>query len=155
MKDERIRTVAQSCLSRRTRATAAVLSRHYGAQLRSTGLSGVEFSLLVAIAGQDGPSVSAVAEALGFDSTTVVRNLKHLERRRFIDSEGGRGRAGKRLRLTAEGEAAISTALDSWEVVNRTLVEKLGAERVKEGLRFLEALEEVALSSASPRTPKV
>ncbi|MBF9197397.1 MarR family winged helix-turn-helix transcriptional regulator [Microvirga terrestris] len=155
MKDERIRSVAQSCLSRRTRATAAVLSRHYGAQLRSTGLSGVEFSLLVAIAGEDGPNVSAVAEALGFDSTTVVRNLKHLERRGFVESEGGRGRTGKRLRLTDEGEAAISAALDSWDAVNRTLVEKLGAERVKEGLRFLEALEEAALASAAPRAPKV
>jgi DNA-binding MarR family transcriptional regulator len=144
LKDERIRTVARSCLSRRTRATAAVLTRHYGARLRSTGLSGAEFALLIAIASQDGPSVTALAEAMDLDSTTVVRNLKHLERRGFVKSEGGRGRTGKRLWLTAGGEAATSATLDCWETINRALIDKLGAERVQQGLQFLEALEEAA-----------
>ncbi|MCB8819049.1 MarR family winged helix-turn-helix transcriptional regulator [Microvirga rosea] len=143
MNDERLFTVARSCLGRRTRKTAALLSRHYAAQLRHTGLSGTEFVLLVTIAQEPDISVVALADKLGLDPTTLVRNVKHASDRRLIAAAGGRGRAGKRLRLTLEGEEALKRALDAWEEVNSALVAKLGPEKVSEGLRFLQALEDL------------
>jgi len=135
------RAIARLCVNRRLRGASALLTRHYNERLRHAGVTAAQFTTLVSIAAADRPSVADIAEATGIDASTVTRNLQMLEDSRLIASDGGRGRSGKRLQLTAEGQAALERAVSAWQAVNQELVDRLGPEQLKAGLAFLAALE--------------
>jgi DNA-binding MarR family transcriptional regulator len=141
MDDARLSTIAQVCLARRTQMASRALTRHYNSRLKWLKLTATQFAALVTIGGQEGILILELAEALGTDGTTLTRNVQLLEKRGWVVADGGRGRGGKRLSLTAKGRTALKKALDDWEQVNAELVKKIGAEQARQGLQFLLALE--------------
>lgn len=141
MDDIRLATIAQICLARRTQMAARALTRHYNSRLKGLKLTATQFAALITIGGQEGILVLELAEALGTDATTLTRNVQLLEKNGIVVAEGGRGRGGKHLALTAKGRAVVKKALDAWESVNAELVAKIGAVQARDGLRFLAALE--------------
>jgi DNA-binding MarR family transcriptional regulator len=139
--DSRLATIAQICLARRTQMASRALTRHYNSRLKWLKVSAVQFAALVTIAQRGGVLILELAEALGTDATTLTRNVQLLEKRGLVESEGGRGRGGKRVTLTSKGRTQMKKALDAWEAVNADLVAKIGAEEARRGLMFLAALE--------------
>lgn len=148
MDDARLSTIAQVCLARRTQMAARALTRHYNSRLKWLKVTATQFAALVTIGAREGILVQELAEGLGTDATTLTRNVQLLEKRNWVVAEGGRGRGGKRLTLTAKGRTALKKALDDWEKVNAELVSKIGAEQARQGLQFLLALENAASGTA-------
>jgi DNA-binding PadR family transcriptional regulator len=72
------------------------------------------------------------------DRTTLVRNLRPLERDGLVKATG-KGRGNKvSLALTAKGKAALGKFLPDWRESQRKVVNTLGESRWKEILRDLE-----------------
>lgn len=122
------RRVETECPAFQARVAARALTRYYNACFRPLGITAEQFSLLVGIGGSDAPTLAELATRAGVDATTLSRSVKGLEARGLVDSEGGRGRAGKRLALTDDGRRLMDASIAAWERARSRLHESLGEE---------------------------
>ncbi len=82
--------------------------------------------------------MAELSDWLGMDRTTLVRNLRPLERDGLVKSTG-KGRGNKvSLALTAKGRTALQKFLPDWQVAQQKVIRTLGKERWTEILRDLE-----------------
>jgi DNA-binding MarR family transcriptional regulator len=110
--------IGRACFALHARMTARLLTRVYDAAVRPSGLRFAQFGLLGAIAHGSTTSETALAERLAMERTTLVRNLKLLEDKGWIEPVTGDGR-GVRHRLTDEGLAILERAIPMWERAQR------------------------------------
>lgn len=123
-------SVLDQCLCKRTRAAARAITRIYDEELRPTGLRPSQVEVLVTIAAKSELSISALAEELGMDRTTLTRNLRPLENGGLVAlSAEGRHRV-RQVRLTATGEAALAEAVDHWQRAQVAMARRLGESGV-------------------------
>jgi len=79
-----------------------------------------------------------LSEWLGMDRTTLVRNLRPLQRDGLVQAVGGgRGRRVE-LAITAKGRKQIEELVPAWESAQSAVVETLGARRWSAILSDLE-----------------
>lgn len=135
-----LENVGYDCLAFATRRTARAVTNYFNMLLRPVDLNVAQFGLMTAIAKMPGRTLREIGEDLILDESTVTRNLTILERRRLVQSEGGRGRSGKRMSLTREGEALMLSASAEWRRGNRALAEKMPPDVLAGGIEFLKAL---------------
>ena len=106
------------------RRRARELTLEYEHALAPTGLTGGQFSTLVAVGAGDGAAMKELAHVLGLDATTLSRGLRPLERRKLVNAVVDPADArGRRIRLTAEGKALLDRAIPLWETVQSRLQE--------------------------------
>lgn len=134
-----LEAIGKACFALHARMTARLLSRAYEAAMRPSGLTVAQFGLLGTI-GHGGPlSETALAERLGLERTTLVRNLKILAARGWVEPAPGDGR-GLRHRLTAAGVEALRAAIPLWQAAQRDLEARLSgadAEGIRNAMRAL------------------
>jgi DNA-binding MarR family transcriptional regulator len=73
--------------------------------------------------------MAELSEILGMERTTLLRNLRPLQRDGLVTVEGG-GHGGRvELSLTAKGRKQIEKLVPAWESAQRAAVQVLGEER--------------------------
>ncbi len=108
--------IGNACLCLAIRRTARAVSRRYDDALRPVGLTSGQFSLLSALAGEDGLSLGSLADRLGMDRTTLNRNLQPLLSHALVGERADDGDARRRLlALTATGRERLAAALPHWQ----------------------------------------
>jgi DNA-binding MarR family transcriptional regulator len=138
-----LEVIGKACFALHARMTARLLSRVYDAAMRPADLRLAQFGLLGAIAHGSATSETALAERLGFERTTLVRNLKLLEEKGWIEPIAGDGR-GVRHRLTAAGRDKLESAVPLWEAAQRRIEEKLGEVDPEAARRVMRALRKAS-----------
>jgi DNA-binding MarR family transcriptional regulator len=123
--EERLRAVGDRCICLHTRMAARAVTRAYDAALAPLGLEGTQFTLLSAIAVDPTRSVTAMADRLALERSSLSRNLSLLRARGLIAPMDGRGRA-VRYAVTEAGLALIEAALPAWDAVQRRLEKEIG-----------------------------
>jgi DNA-binding MarR family transcriptional regulator len=137
--------VALFCFGHRSRKAARAVTRAFNQRLKSLNLQITQFILLGAIARAGDRSVAALAEEVGVEPSAVLRNLRVLEERGLVSSEGGRGRTGRRLRVTHAGRRLIVGSMPAWRKAQADLASLLG-DRADETREALVRLEHAALA---------
>jgi DNA-binding MarR family transcriptional regulator len=127
-----------------TRRTARAVTNYFNMLLRRFELNVAQFGLMTAIAKMPGRTLREIGEQLILDESTVTRNLTILERRNLVQAEGGRGRAGKRMSLTPEGEELMLSAVAEWRRGNNALTERVANGVLDHGLAFLTAITDAS-----------
>jgi len=148
--------VRDACLCLHTQRAARSLARHFDAAFKPLGLTSGQFSLIMSLNRPAPASIGGVASLLAMDRTTLTAALKPLERRGLVsvlrDEQDGRGR---RLELTADGQALLAAALPIWQRAHAeaaALLVAQDAERLRASLRALERLSTTQPSDKkSPR----
>ncbi|MDX5366775.1 MAG: MarR family winged helix-turn-helix transcriptional regulator [Alphaproteobacteria bacterium] len=133
--------VRENCAALRTRMAARKLTRHYDRALRPAGLKITQFTLLVTVAEGKVKSLTALADLLALERSSLVRNVKLLEDEGLIESApSGDGRA-LGLRLTKAGRKKLTQALPLWREAQGEVETSLGASwpGVKKSLHQLIA----------------
>lgn len=138
------RRVETECPAFQARVTARALTRYYNACFRPLGITAEQFSLLVGIGGSQEPTLADLAARAGVDATTLSRSVKTLEQNNLVSSQGGRGRAGKRLLLTDAGQRLMTEAMGVWEDARNRLGMTLGEETSRVAARVLSDLAAAA-----------
>jgi DNA-binding MarR family transcriptional regulator len=139
------------------RSLSRKISQLYDDTLAPSGLRGTQFSLLVQArnAPEGPPTVSALAEQLHTDRTTMTRNLRTLQQAGFIDLVPGADARSRCVVVTPEGRARIREAAASGAApvhpllagpIAATLL-RLAEQRVRElcGSEQIVALESLVL----------
>jgi len=107
--------VRDTCLCLHVQRAARTLARRFDDAFRDVGITSGQFSLLMSLNRPDPPTISAVAELLAMDRTTLTAALKPLQRRKLVTiSVDRQDRRSRRLSLSAEGRAVLASAVPIW-----------------------------------------
>jgi DNA-binding MarR family transcriptional regulator len=136
---ERPEGLAQACVCYNTRKVARAVTRRYDDALRPCGLRATQLTLLMVIEAMGEPTISALAEQLAMDRTTLARDLRPMEAAGWVAVVPGRDRRTRITRLTDSGGAILREALPLWRRAQAAMVESgLG---VGEWARLRDELE--------------
>jgi DNA-binding MarR family transcriptional regulator len=144
------RRMATECPGFRVRQASRVLSKLYDDELRPLGLQHSQLPVLTAAAmfGEEGAPMSALAQALVMDPTTLSRNVRPLEKAGLLRvARSPKDRRARVLFLTVAGERALESVFPAWERVLKRVSKKLGASALAELHARLGQL--IAMSPAS------
>ena len=113
------------------RRAARLLNRRYEEALAPAGVTPGQFELLMVLHHAGPTDQTRLADLLEADQTTLSRNLRLLERERWIAQERSAADARKRFyRLTPLGSGVLGNARRLWlgvhEEMERALGEPLG-----------------------------
>lgn len=134
-----------ACVGFNLRKASRLLSQIYDQALKPAKLKGTQFSLLMAVAGQEDTTIGKLARPLGMERSTVSRNAKILEKRGLLKIEEGEDRRLQRISLTEKGALVLQEAVPFWEDVQERLATELGEERIKTFMEDLKNLSRLAM----------
>ncbi len=133
--------VRAMCACNQLRRSARTVTRLYDEAIAPSGLKVTQLPILVGLGSAGELPVTALAEALALDRTTLTRNLKVLEERALVSVVEDDGDARVRLvSLTAEGGRVLAGALASWKGVQKSVEARFGGERLRALYGELDAL---------------
>jgi DNA-binding MarR family transcriptional regulator len=136
------------CASYQIRRLSRQITQAYDRHLSACGLTTTQFALLTAINTNGPVAVTALAEALGMDRTTLTRLIKPLEREGLVMIAPSKDRRIRVVALTDGGRERFERGIPHWKDAYRELRDRIGRERL-EALRATLG-EASALLSASP-----
>ena len=128
----------ENCVCFNLRWVSRSITQHFESELRQHGLLPTQTPILGALAAMPSADMASLSDWLGTDRTTLVRNLRPLERDGLVKVRG-KGRGHKvELTITPRGRAALQRFLPDWRKAQKKVVQTLGAERWSAILSDLE-----------------
>ena len=128
----------ENCVCFNLRWVTRAVTQFFDAELRRHGIRPTQRSILVALNAKESWSMAELSDWLGMDRTTLVRNLRPLQRDGLSQAIGG-GRGGRvELSITAKGRKKIKESQQAWRSAQSTAVKTLGEQRWSAILSDLE-----------------
>jgi DNA-binding MarR family transcriptional regulator len=118
------------CTCDRLRKLARRLTQRYDAFLAPTGLRLTQFSLLAHLLRGGPATMSALAERLEMDRTTLTRNLKPLADAGLVAMGAGRDARERVVSVSDQGRTVWRAAREQWRRAQDEVNQMLGVEQV-------------------------
>ena len=128
------------CYCTNLRRSANMLSDIYDACLKLAGVTVAQYYLLVNLSRLGSANITHWAQRVGLDRSTMIRNIKPLQTRGYVETTKVRGKV---FTLTPEGEHVLELAIPIWERTQAKIQEALGDDDVQTLLRISEKLQEI------------
>ena len=125
-----IAAVASQCTCLGLRRLTRKVTQRYDELLAPSGLRCTQFSLLGLLHATEDLSVSALADRLDVDRTTLTRNLHLLAERGLVSIVEGADARSRTVRLSRLGRNAFARALPFWRLAQDEVNAKLGEDGV-------------------------
>ena len=138
------REVVESCMCHKVRMAARAVTRAYDAALRLVGLRATQFAVLVAVATEGALSITALAESMGMDRSTLTRNVRPLAKEGLLTVGREGWHRSRTIEITERGRARVREALPLWERAQATLQRQLGEPQWTVVNQSLTALAQMA-----------
>ena len=103
------------CVCGNLRMAARAVTSIYDRHLREAGVQASQMAVLWAVANARGLSVKELAGRIAMDETTMIRNLRGLERQGWVVLAVGGDRRRRLPALSEEGRAVFARALPCWK----------------------------------------
>jgi DNA-binding MarR family transcriptional regulator len=123
-------TPITGCTCDRLRKLARRLTQRYDAFLAPTGLRLTQFSLLAHLMRGGPATMSALAELLEMDRTTLTRNLKPLADAGLVALDSGRDARERVVSVSDQGRTVWRAAREQWRRAQDEVNRMLGVEQV-------------------------
>ena len=128
----------ENCVCFNLRWVTRKVTQFFDAEMRRHGIRPTQGTILAALNARDSWSMAELSDWLGMDRTTLVRNLRPLQRDGLVQAAGG-GRGGRvELSITATGRKKIEECLPAWRSAQSAAVKTLGEQRWSAILSDLE-----------------
>jgi DNA-binding MarR family transcriptional regulator len=128
----------ENCVCFNLRWVARKVTQFFDAEMRRHGIRPTQGSILLALNAKESWTMAELSDWLGMDRTTLVRNLRPLQRDGFVRAVGG-GRGGRvELSITAKGRKKVEEAFPTWQSTQGAVVKTLGERRWSAILTDLE-----------------
>ena len=121
------REVVDKCVCNKVRCAARAVTRVYDTAMRPAGLRATQMSVLVAIAAEGAISITALADYMGMDRSTLTRNLKPLVKDGLVTLGTEGWRRSRTISITNKGAKRMRKAIPYWEDAQKALRGALGA----------------------------
>ena len=123
---------------------ARAVTRAYDDALRPVGLRATQFAVLVAVATEGALSITALAQAMGMDRSTLTRNMRPLTKDGLLAVGREGWHRSRTIEITERGRARVREALPLWERAQATLQRQLGEPQWAGVNQSLTALAQMA-----------
>jgi DNA-binding MarR family transcriptional regulator len=128
----------KNCVCFNLRWVTRAVTQFYDAEMRRHGIRPTQGTLLTALKARDSWNMADLSDWLGLERTTLVRNLRPLQRDGFVEIGGG-GRGNRvELTITAKGRKQIEKLTPAWKSAQSAVVKTLGEQRWSAILSDLE-----------------
>ena len=131
-------SAAENCVCFNLRRVARVVTQFFDAELRRHGVRPTQETILASLNSKDSWNMAELSDWLGMERTTLVRNLRPLQRDGFVKVVGG-GRGNRvELTITSKGRKQIEKLAPAWKSAQNAVVKTLGEKRWSAILSDLE-----------------
>jgi DNA-binding MarR family transcriptional regulator len=122
-------SAVENCVCFNLRWVARAVTQFYDAEMRRHGIRPTQGTILLALKGKKSWSMADLSDWLGLERTTLVRNLRPLQRDGFVQAVGG-GRGNRvELAITAKGRKQIEKLTPAWKSAQSAVLKTLGEKR--------------------------
>ncbi len=122
-------TSVENCTCFNIRRVSRVITQFFDAEVRRHGIRPTQTPILRALQAKSGWRMAELSEWLGMERTTLLRNLRPLQRDGLVRAKGA-GRGGHvELEITERGRAALAKTLPAWRSAQDKVLATLGKER--------------------------
>jgi DNA-binding MarR family transcriptional regulator len=129
----------ENCVCFNLRWVTRAVTQFYDAQMRKHGIRPTQGSILASLNTKDSWNMAELSDWLGTDRTTLVRNLRPLQRDGLARAVSG-GRGGRvEVSLTAKGRKKVEESMPTWRSTQSAVVKTLGEKRWSAILSDLES----------------
>lgn len=129
------------CTCLRLRRIARQITSLYDGALAENGVSIVTYAVLSALSREEPLTLSALAERVGTDRTTLSRTVERMRQAELVAACPGDDRRERRLSLTDHGRETAAAARRSWRETEAELIDRYGEERMMKLHTLLQELE--------------
>lgn len=119
----------QNCVCFNLRRVSRMVTQFYDAELRRHGIRPTQTPILTALAARSDWTMEELSGFLGLERTTLVRNLRPLERDGLVKLAGGGRGSRVALSITQKGTQELKKVEPAWRSAQRAIVKTLGEER--------------------------
>ncbi len=133
-----------ACTCFNLRKAARAVTQLYDGALAPVGLRATQFTILAIVAEKGPIGLTALADRMVMDRTTLTRNLRPLQRRGLVTVAPGEDRRERRITLTATGEDLLAAARSHWLRAQEYMADGLGNKGLAEILVRLDDVVAVA-----------
>ena len=131
-------TAAENCVCFNLRWVTRAVTQFFDVEMRRHGIRPTQGSILAVLMAKESWNMAELSDRLGMDRTTLVRNLRPLQRDGLVQaSGGGRGRLVE-LAITAKGRKQMEKLTPAWKSAQSAVVKTLGEKRWSAILSDLE-----------------
>jgi DNA-binding MarR family transcriptional regulator len=119
----------ENCVCFNLRWVTRAVTQFFDAELRRHGLRPTQTPILAALTAKSAWSMEELSDWLGVERTTLVRNLRPLERNGLLEITGA-GRGGRvSVSISAKGRKELEKATPAWRAAQQAVIKTLGRER--------------------------
>ena len=128
----------ENCVCFNLRWVTRAVTQFYDAEMRRHGIRPTQGTILLALNAKESWNMAELSDCLGLERTTLVRNLRPLQRDGFVEVVGG-GRGNRvELSITTKGRKQIEKLTPAWKSAQSAVVKTLGETRWSAILSDLE-----------------
>lgn len=136
-------TSLENCVCFNLRWVTRTVTQFFDAEMRRHGIRPTQCSILAAVISKESWSMADLSDVLGMDRTTLVRNLRPLQRDGLVLTEAVGPGARVEVSITSAGRKKVQETRPAWLSAQKSVVETLGEER---WTAILSDLEKAALA---------
>lgn len=122
------------------RRAANRISKFYDNTLKSIGLSVNQYSLLVNLSRLERSNITTLANYVDLERTTLVRTIKPLIEKQFIEDIAIEGKRDRELVLTEKGLEKVRQGEILWTKAQNEIENRVGKENIKLLYEILEKI---------------
>ncbi len=137
-----------NCTCYRLRKADRLLSRIYDSALAGTGVSIVQFAVLAELERAGARGITALAETLGTDRTTMTRTLDRMAGLGWVTVEETEDARLHRHQVTDAGHAVFVEAWRGWRRAETAIAKSMGGERLALLWELLGEAEQAARNAS-------
>lgn len=134
--------VNSPCYCLMLRRAASSVTDMYDKALAEYGITLNQFSIIINLNNMSMATTTELAQQIGLERSTLVRNLKAIMAMGYIENVSGENERNNHLRVTSSGRHLLKLTIPVWQSVQDKISESLGSENAALLMDMLYKLQE-------------
>ena len=131
-------SAVENCVCFNLRWVTRAVTQFYDAEMRRHHIRPTQGSILASLQAKESWTMAELSDWLGMERTTLLRNLRPLQRDGFVKAVGGGHGHRVELTITPKGRKQIEKLTPAWKSAQSAVVKTLGEKRWSTILSDLE-----------------
>ena len=111
------------------RTISTKISKIYDKALLESGLKITQYAIMKYISILKNSNLNKLSCSMGYNRSTLGRNIKILERKKLINLKKGNDKREIKITITKNGVQVLKLANKCWTKINKELTKKLGVNK--------------------------
>lgn len=135
--------VNSPCYCLMLRRAASSVTDMYDKVLAEYGITLNQFSIIINLNNMSMATTTELAQQIGLERSTLVRNLKAIMAMGYIENVSGENERNNHLKVTSSGRHLLKLTIPVWQSVQDKISESLGSENAALLMDMLYKLQEM------------